>query len=706
MTALAALPLASGLFADDEPVLQSTPLLAGVEIPQFADTSSWSLRSVRRPANVAPSAWNINFTGVAEAAWNLRAREIGMALLNPTHPAVTARLLNLRARPAQGRSVRAIIQRLGTLATWAADHGLPPELSCWQDHDSRAFITNLQTRLGPSSVHTYVALIKLLHRMAPLLTGGGLHTDPWPGTTSRKVAELQKTTHLSTPNIPPQTWFAMVRAAWQYLHVFAPDILAARRRYQHLQSQAAAATAGREQKLHAYLADLANIVPLHTDRVPRTCEAVQPDGVNWRMLSLMIGIDDHRRPLQGGRKTGVYHRMRAAVHDAVAAGRGRPGGLLAEHAIVVRLDGTSSPWHPGLCSRTIAEESLALRAAAYVFIAALSMMRDSEIREITRGSVTEFYGAPALTSTKRKHDPDLPIQHWWIIEPVAEAIGIAEELSVHPELIFAADEAHAKAGGGFDSPTVVRNFITRVNAGTGYHGLHIPTARVTPHMFRKTMAMLTEQEPGGEIALGIQLKHVAARTLANHTTHAYGASDAQWDKLLGTAVQHARFQRLSDFYDAHHDGQNIGFGPGAEQLKAAFDDLKAQMRELVAAGHARQGDRRVEQDLLRKARISIRFGKLNHCTLNEANPVGAKCLEGNVRVPDGHRGPLIDRCQPGRCANSIISPDHLPIWQAEQTSLRKLALDEKLPDARRALIQRQLDDVQAVISRVNREDEA
>ncbi|GAB3977511.1 hypothetical protein GCM10029978_067420 [Actinoallomurus acanthiterrae] len=706
MTVPAVLPLPSGVFADDEPVLQSSPLLPGAEIPRFGNTTSWPMRAVRRPANITPSAWDISFAGVADPIWNLRAREISMALLNPTHPAVKARVLNLRPRPAQGRSVRATIQRLRTLAAWATKQGLPSNLSLWQDDDCKAFIANRREELGPSSIHTYILLIKLLHRLSPLLTGGGLTTDPWPGTTSGKAAHLHQTMYLSTPNIPPQTWFPLVRAAWQYVHVFAPDILSARRRYQQLRRDAVSLLAGREDKLTAYLADPANIVPLHTDRVPRTSEAMETGGINWRLLSLMIGIDDNLRPFSSGKKTSVFYRMRAAVEDAVAAGRGRPGGLLAEYAIVDRPDGTSGPWHPGLCSRSVVDECFALRAAAYVFVAALSMMRDSEIREITRGAVTEFYGAPAVTSTKRKHDPDLPVEHWWIIEPVAEAIAVAEELSDHPELIFAADKAYAKTGGGFNSGTVVRTFIERVNAGTAHHGLHIPAARVTPHMFRKTMAMLTEHEPGGEIALGVQLKHVAARTLANRTTHGYGATDTQWEKLLGTAVEHGRFERLSDFYDAHHGGENIGFGPGADQLKKAFDDVKTQMEELVATGKARQGDRRVEQDLLRKARISIRFGKLNHCTVNEANPVGAKCLEGNVRIPDGHRGPLIDRCQPGRCANSITSPAHLPIWKAERASLRKLKQDKKLPAVRQALIDRQLEDVQAVIDRAEGQEQA
>jgi integrase len=82
-------------------------------------------------------------------------------------------------------------------------------------------------------------------------------------------------------------------------------------------------------------------------------------------------------------------------------------------------------------------ECVALRNACYIFVASLSMMRDSEVRAITRNSVVEHYGAPAVTSTKRKRDPDRPTERWWIIEPVAQAIFTASPLSEHPDLAFA-----------------------------------------------------------------------------------------------------------------------------------------------------------------------------------------------------------------------------------------------------------------------------
>jgi hypothetical protein len=115
---------------------------------------------------------------------------------------------------------------------------------------------------------------------------------------------------------------------------------------------------------------------------------------------------------------------------------------------------------------------------------------------------------------------------------------------------------------------------------------------------------------------------------------------------------------------------------------------------------ARGGDATVERALLRKARISIRFGTLNHCAFDETNPAGAVCLE-NAITPPGHRGPLPDRCRPARCANSILSPHHIPIWDSERRTLLTLVNNPGLPTCRKAVLQRELAAVEAVLRKAN-----
>ncbi|WP_158564895.1 hypothetical protein [Streptomyces sp. AC1-42W] len=170
-------------------------------------------------------------------------------------------------------------------------------------------------------------------------------------------------------------------------------------------------------------------------------------------------------------------------------------------------------------------------------------MRDSEAREIRRNALVEHYGAPALVSRKIKHDPNVPTARWWITEPVAEAIAVAESLSWDDELIFATHKAGAghilnrSGGDAFSSRAAVNDFIRHVNNRTAWNGLHIPPGgAAAPHRFRKTMSMLAGTHPGAEIALGMQLKHVATRALSNQVTGGYMAGDHDWAKLLNTAI--------------------------------------------------------------------------------------------------------------------------------------------------------------------------
>ena len=373
-------------------------------------------------------------------------------------------------------------------------------------------------------------------------------------------------------------------------------------------------------------------------------------------------------------------------------------GLLLDLAVVTRPDGTSGPWHDNLGPRQVAIERVMLRNACFVFTAALSMMRESELRAIVRDAVVDYYGSPAVRSVRQKLDPDLPVKHWWITLPVARAIELAGRLSHHDELTFAA-VTDTWSGEGFASIAAIVDFIDHINRGRHISGLEaIPDGKVTPHMFRRTMAMLTRDFPGSEIAVGMQLKHVATRALANRVTGSYMDTDPSWARQLDAAITDRRFERLTDLFDADTAGQAVGYGPGADRLREAFAAVRAQAEQLRTTGQVRRGDIRVEHDLLRRTRINIRFGKLNHCTMNDDDPAGAKCLEDAI-APPGHRGPLLDRCQPSRCANSIIAGEHLPIWTAEQSSLNRLLDTGTLAPNHRRRIEAELTEVEHILNR-------
>lgn len=154
-------------------------------------------------------------------------------------------------------------------------------------------------------------------------------------------------------------------------------------------------------------------------------------------------------------------------------------------------------------------------------------------------------------------------------------------------------------------------------------------------------------------------------------------------KYLEDALDSVKFRKIKDLYESHTAGEEIGFGPGADRVKDAFDQINDTVK-------ARNGDARTADTLLRTTRIHIRFGMLNNCTADHANPVGAVCLE-NAIIPEGHVGPLDERCRPDRCANSMIGPEHLPIYDSHRRTQLQLINNPSMPACRRDLAERELD---------------
>ncbi|WP_200870925.1 integrase [Amycolatopsis keratiniphila] len=575
--------------------------------------------------------------------------------------------------------------KLRSLLAWSKTAGLPLDPSHWNAADLRRRVKGLRATQKPGTVVAHVVLIKRLAAVAPALTCDWPSEDPWPGRSARQVAHYAGQRELATKAISPEIWFPLIRAAWAYVHTFAPDILRAVGRRDELLAAVSPSILGRHAEVEAWLANTANKIPVHA--APR--EDGQPR-VNWLLLDLLVGL----------RSQPTYSLVKSSRHKSrvlrvVAEGRTTTQGLVDGLAQVSRPDGTVGPWHPGIGPQHLFNLTVALRNAAFVLVAGLSMMRDSEIHAITRGNVVEHYNSPAIASIEEKGDPSSPRKHWWIIEPVAEAITVAEAVSPHAERVFA-PLARPHVSETVDGAEMTAAFIAFVNAARGWTGLEeIPAGAARPHMFRRTMAMLTDQFPGSEIALGIQLKHAATRALANRVTQGYAASDPSWSKHLESAIDAARFRRIKDLYQAHKNGHPVGFGPGAAQISKAFDEIQ----ESVAA---RGGDARVEESLLRKARITIRFGTLNHCLFDPNNPVGAVCLE-HATIPAGHTGPLEERCRPDRCRNSLIGAEHIPIYDAHRRTQLAVLQTPNLPACRQALIRRELERVEAVLDTIPKE---
>jgi integrase len=307
-----------------------------------------------------------------------------------------------------------------------------------------------------------------------------------------------------------------------------------------------------DRRLEQWLADPTNRIPIRGADDPYGGPAGIPV---WRLLERQVYGGGRQRGGQFLPRTAAGRRRRQLVERIAADGRIEIIGGRATHrertipckgfAAVSRPDGTQAPWRTEITLEELGDELRMIRAACYVFVAALSLMRDPELQEIERGALTTYYGAPAVKSRKIKHDPAQPVLHWWIIEPVAEAIAVAERLSWHPTHLFAAGtdplpiprKAPAWGRRGIHAASSIDFFIRQANATRARTGLEeIPLTRVRPHMFRRTMAIIASQEPDSEIALGLQLKHAARRALSSSTRRLAAANSSWVSNSLAQAV--------------------------------------------------------------------------------------------------------------------------------------------------------------------------
>ncbi|MFM9458173.1 hypothetical protein [Streptomyces europaeiscabiei] len=340
-----------------------------------------------------------------------------------------------------------------------------------------------------------------------------------------------------------------------------------------------------------------------------------------------------------------------------------------------------------------------VRAACYIFTAALTLMRDSELQEIERDSVVEHFGSPAVTSRKIKHDESRPRLKWWIIEPVAEAIAVAEQLSWHDSHIFATLAPPSgvlpegtRGRAGFDAFRDIDFFIASINSSLDRTGLEkIPEGLVRPHMFRKTMAIITGQQPDGEIALGIQLKHAARRAVANRVTAAYGKMDTNWAKEFDNQLELAAARKLVELLKARQQGQAVAVGPGAVRLHTGLDKVIATMDKDPVL-QAQVADERMQISLLRDEFAELHFGTINHCLWQ------ASTAECQNHLPAEQRGqqPLLGACQPSKCRNSVLTRKNAPYWIAEEGDLHDTLQRERLSPPRRESIENRLAEVQSV----------
>lgn len=608
--------------------------------PRFGELI-WNIGTLSARTSLAER--ELDFSDVPEE-WMTTIREVLMITAQPDHPEVVASGIVRRARPAAVDTMATDFRRLGIIARWAAERGLGGPAT-WTPSDAEALRDDLRAGrhrdgghgLASSSVHHYVRLIKMLRAFGPMLTSGGLPFQPWGARSAANVASHVRPVENKTPPLRWETWAPAIAASWAFIDRFSSDILGAVAAAAVLPAQPRGPS-GRHALgvVRAWLAD-GGKVPLHTGFGRSPGRLGEP---NLKMVCRRLGINDNTfRPAHGRYSQDVVDLLRAMAQDTQAA---QFGGLWTP-AVTVTLDnGSEVPWINELGLGELELLVSILRASAYVLLASLSGMRDSEFQELTRNASTNADGLPALASVQYKgeNSPDGRPRSWFGPPPVFRVLEVLAQLSQHPTHLFARSATNA---GAYDPQRDIPRLIAFVNddpasrPGRG-HGLGLkpihptPAASINQTSLRRSFCVYAARYPGAEIGLGIQLGHAALRTTTGY------ASDGQ--------------QQVAQMLDK--DRQDVAREQVAALILDASPVAGAPRGELTTMRAQVVADPSRADRIINAAGERYHLGIFNDCLWNKARsgcgPDGPKLAQGVCKGAD--------------CANALFRPGHLPLVTA------------------------------------------
>ena len=355
-----------------------------------------------------------------------------------------------------------------------------------------------------------------------------------------------------------------------------------------------------------------------------------------------------------------------------------------------------SKFENGLASvRQLNIELCYLQTACFVLIAFATGMRVSEILSLQagccetqkepgqadlvwlRGRVFKMQGVPDGRRTK------------WLGGPVcAKAVAVLERLGrqvrrrVGTNYLWMSIPALKKArpDSAFVAQTLrvkLKSFLTMLSL----RDLRGRIFQIHPHMFRRTFArQVVRHDTTNLLALKEHFKH-----LSLSMTDYYVGSDLELWALMVEEEEKLLFESFDKTLRAEHMA-----GPGGTRLKRNIDEAIADGRlprefRGEAGSHLRK---EMIRNLVESGQRVYPCAASNYCWFR---PESALCTQGNH--------PLLKRCNPGACTNSIITLEHKPHWEKVQRDCEELL--ELKPQA--GPYQKALQDIQAVSHKILRD---
>lgn len=508
-----------GIFIPGEPVWALE-----MDGPRYGQTV-WDFGPLVKRASQAER--RIDFTKIP-VGYRGDASDLLMVLAQPDHPAVVEAGVVRRADPAPTYAVYSTYVLLRTIANWGTTRSLP-SFGTWGQRHCDDLLADLQAGrhrqggygLSPGTIRGYVEVLKLLRDCHAVLPEG-LSVLPWGSRTAADVTGDEKRS-LENKEIPLpwDLWAPLLTASWAIVDQWSLDIIAAVNARRNLPPKPAGPDGTNALKIIREWNANGGKLPLHSGfgRNPdRRGEA------NTRLFCRLLPIKDSI--LNRARRNYSQEVMDMLAAAAIDPDRGVLGGLIEPSVLITHPDGTRTPWVAEIGLGEAEHFVSVLRAACYVIIACLTGMRDGEIQELRRDSVTTRDGLPALASIEHKGNDAMEgeARAWWAPQPVIRACQVLAAVSPHPAYLFARSATNASSyNGDRDLPRLIA-FVngdpqTRPGRGAGLGLRLIDTTgseSINADTLRRSFAVYATTKPGAELGLGIQLGHSAWRMTSGY----------------------------------------------------------------------------------------------------------------------------------------------------------------------------------------------
>ncbi|WP_234540614.1 hypothetical protein [Streptomyces shenzhenensis] len=371
------------------------------------------------------------------------------------------------------------------------------------------------------------------------------------------------------------------------------------------------------------------------------------------------------------------------------------------------------PWRQSIGFDDVDSLMLHLSTAALICCAYLSGMRPEEVLALRRGCCTRvqredgtvryevrgrhFKGVldedgNAIGEGEERADP------WIVLEPVARAIAVVEELEAGEQLFTRTLYRYAKGTcmprTGLSSDTAVeriRAFTTWANQlATAHNRPHElippdPDGAVALRRFRRTIAWFIYRQPGGRIALAVQYGHAATTMSESYA----GRSKADMLEVLDQEKGLALAETLTEAGERIDAGEKVS-GPAAHRYRAA-----AEFSARYAGTYLGKRELRA---LVANPRLQVHEDPKAFLTCNH-DAFTALCNPERDRAGHGGRStPDHSRCHPA-CANISRTDSQIAALRAEVARIEADAIAGLDPYPIAAREQQRKDHLTALIRR-------